>query len=196
MRTLVFLTLLSSLFGGIAFGQIIDDFESYGDTVDLLAVWSFGSLDTSTPNPVSGNRSLRREALDASEFTGVFSTLAFGAPVDLSDGIGVAVWVRRDSGAASPMSFDIQLSASDASGCSLPVDPEFADTDWHLVVLEFQHCALADLSSIEEISVFANNASGGVADLLVNFDDLAVVEGIFADGFESGSPIRWSSAVP
>lgn len=177
--------------------QTIDDFESYSDTVQLLEVWSSGTLDLITPTQGTGTQSLKRESLNAPDSSGPFATRGLSPSLDLSDKTGVAVWVRRQSSAVAPVQFRLRLFDADDGSCT-NFDPSvISDTEWHRIVVFLTDCGSADISAIDEIFVSASNMSGGIGDVRVNFDDVEVVEdGIFFDGFEAGDTLRWSSTTP
>lgn len=186
-------------FATSASAQLIDDFESYIDTSELQAVWSFASeLDAVTPTPGAGTQSLRRVGFSPGDGSGLTVFRDFDPPLDLSERSGLEVWVRRDPASVSTLRFTISAEDGGGNSCAPQGVPLISDTAWHRSLLSFpDFCGAVNVSDISRIFLGVTNMSGGPGDIVANFDDLtAPFEVIFEDGFETGETSNWSSTTP
>lgn len=181
-----------------ASAQVIDDFESYTDTPDLQAAWRFAtSLDTTTPTPGPGTKSLRREGTTTGDGSGVFVLREFDSPVDLSGLAGLEVRARRDPASVSTVYFSVFTRDGSGNSCGPQNLPLVSDSEWHTSILPFpEFCGAVDLADIVSITLSVTNKSGQMtdADVFVNFDDLRGA--LLQDDFESGDTSWWSATVP
>lgn len=179
-------------FAAPASAQVVEDFESYESTPDLASVWEFATeLDTTTPNPGPGSKSLRLQD-DVGPFGGLFSTNTFDEPIDLS-GVQVSVWIRRDPASVTPTNVLIDFGDDSAGGCSTGFVP-ITGSAWQRLILDLDSCGSLDAAAVAYVSLSASNPSDSSGTLAANFDDIGVF--VFVDGFESGGTTRWSIALP
>jgi hypothetical protein len=177
-------------------GQIFEDFESYSDTPGLQVVWSFAQLDTTTPNPGTGTKSLKRGG-EATYLSGYYSAASGDGSEDLSDE-DIGVLARRDPGSVSPTGLQLEIRDGSSLSCFSPV-VEVTDTSWHAVDVDPQgsNCQSSGIDvtdiSVVRLWVFNRMNVGGSFDIAANFDDLAIF--LARDGFESGDLSGWSSFV-
>lgn len=148
---------------------VIDDFESYANTVELRANWAYSvTLDTTTPGNGGGTASMRYGDTNVGDHGGRGTERSFSPALDLS-GQTVSVWFRRDPSSVSNTEFQISIW-SGSSGCG--GSGTYSDTDWHLVTVNLDDCPSMNASAVTGIDLSISNMSGATGDIWGNFDDI------------------------
>ena len=173
--------------------QLIEDFETYEDTPDLLNHWTTGILDIATPNAGAGTQSLLRGTDSPGNGSGTSTRTTYSPPLDLTGNDELVVQARRHPLSAFPLRFSIAAIDLSGNSCIAEPQPLLSDTEWHTIVLDLEsRCGAVDLDEIDQIMLSVLNYSGGPAEILGNFDNLTARSGaLFADGFEGGNTNLW-----